>query len=669
MTPLRMIPALALVFLTCGHAAQAGGVHEEVLAGAEAFTAGTLSGLSLGSDGVLQLGIATQAIPLEAATAWAAVSHAGFTWVGTGNAGRILRVGAEGKLERFSVPAALMVTALAPLPDGAVAAAVFPGGRIVRVSAKGEVAALATLPVEYIWALASDARGGLTVACGVPGSVYSVDPLGAPSLLAEVGDEHARCLTRRGDEWVLGTAPQGLVVAVKAGSRQVLRDLEAQEVVGVVALEDGSLLLAANADTAGGNAQQLGNLLRQIGTPPETEAGEKVPARESLQDGSVSHLETAGVLTPLWQEKKVAALTLVRTAAGAAVGTYPSGRVFHVVPGKAPALEADLPEAEASVLLPGLTGIVTSHPAVLHLARPALLGSFTSAPVDGEAPSLWGRITAQGRGVTGLEVRSGESAEPDESWSAWQAVEGFDGHSGRADVTGRLLQVRATLAGEGAELRSLALLLRTPNRSPVPSTFAAKHEGAGESGELPSANPTITLTWKVEDPDGDDLLTSLSVRREEAGVWRELLTDEALEKPTYAWDTTGWPDGRYQIRLVVSDRASNSTDQAREAQALLPYVTVDNTPPRLRIKAVRGTAGVVLVEGEAEDAPPGRILRLRASANGKDWVLLGAKDGLFDSASEAFSGTLSAPATGPVDIVVQALDAHGNVVSAAASLP
>lgn len=660
---------LPLLLWLAGGPAHAGGARELTVLGAEGFAAGTLERLALGGDGILRLGLDSEAEPLDASTAWAALEHAGALWIGTGNAGQILRRPATGAPARVDVPGALMVTALAGLPDGAVAAAVFPGGRLLRVTPAGEVAPLATLPVEHVWALVADARGGLTAACGSPGTLYGVDPLGAVTRLFEVGDEHARCLLRRGEEWLVGTAPKGLVLALGPTGRRVLRELKAQEVVGLVALDDGALLVAANADTAGGNAQRLAQALRQVATPSGTDAGEEAPGREALQDGSVFLLEQSGVLTPLWEEKKVAALTLVPHGVGAAVGTYPAGRVFGVAPGRAAALLADLPEAEASVLLPGLTGVVTSNPAVLHRIRPATAGRFVSAPLDGDAPSRWGRLVAEGRGIEGLEVRSAETSEPEDGWSPWQPVADLAAGAGTAGVTGRFLQVRVALAGPDAELRALSVVLRTPNRAPTVRDLEAQHEGSAKGGALPTASPVLQVRWKAEDPDGDALRVTLKARREGAGHWRPLLEDADMEKSEHAWDTTGWPDGRYEIHLAVSDAPANAAGEARTAEARRPFVQVDNTAPRVRVGARRSGPGRVTVEGQADDGPGGRVLQVRATTDGKTWVLLAAGDGLLDGAVEAFRGDLDAPAQGPVDVLVQVLDARGNLGAAAATVP
>lgn len=669
-----MTRCLALLALCTGALAlvppaSAGGPGRERLADHDTLAKGTLEGLSLDEDGVLRPGPVFAATPLDAATAWAAVQVGDDLWIGTGNEAALLRVAADGAKQRVALGKGLMVTALAALPDGSLAAAVYPGARIYKVTADGQPTLHATLPVEHVWALACDKVGTLTAACGVPGSLQRIDPFGAVEEVAKVDDDHARCLARREDVLYVGTAPKGRVLAFEGKRQRVVRDLEPQEVVGIVPLEDGGLLIAANADQAGGNAQTLANLLRQIAEPQATKPNSKPRKRESLQDGSIHHLEPTGVLTTLWSAKKVAVLGLARDGRGAAAGTYPAGRVVRVAPGAPAAVLADLPEAEASVVLGGerLAAVVTSNPAVLHRRKPSLFkGTWTSAPLDAGATASWGRVTLWGRGVKTLQVRMGETEEPDEAWSDWKPVAGFDGEAGALGVQARFVQVRATLEGEDASLRALEIVRRTPNGAPVIESLEVKAPDAKAKEQAPpKATPVRQIEWKVKDPDGDRLRTTLEVNRRGSPHWTRLVDEEVLAKPTHAWDTTGMPDGIYQVAVTVDDGPDNEPGRVRQARRVYTGLRVDNTAPVVTVRARRYGGNRLRVEGAAEDANDGRIASVRVSIDGGDWIPLGAADGLYDGAKEGFASVLPVPERGAYDVVVQARDAQGNLGAAA----
>ncbi len=656
----HLLPLLALALLLA-RPALAGGPTAVEVAGEEALAKGTLEGLSLGSDGVLRLGVAFEATPLEAVSAWSATRSGEALWIGCGNEASLKRVGADGKVESVNVGEGLMVTALAPLADGAVAAAVFPGGRIVKVSAALEVTPLAVVAAEHVWALLAGAGGTLVAASGVPGAVWSVDASGTVAKVCDVDDEHARCLAGTAEDLLVGTAGKGRVLAVKAGKLSVLRDLAQDEVVGVARLPDGSVVVAANTDAGAGNAQQLATLLKQIAQPGATRGEQKAQERASLQDGALLHLELSGAVTTLWEGKKTALLALALDGEGVVAGTYPSGRVLRAVPGRGAEVLADLPEAEASVLVSGpkgLEGVVTSNPAVLHRCKAgATSGLYLTAPLETGAVARWGAFSLVGRGVKAARVRGGETEQPDATWGEWTKSTGFDGLRGATGLTARYVQVELTLEGPDAEVRALSVVTQTPNRAPVLSgfTFAAPKGKGDEAG--PSAKREIG--WKVEDADADTLVTTVEVQREGSLRWAPVVKGETLEKPATTWDTTGLPDGLYRVRLTVSDSPSNPVDRARTAVFLAPPQRVDNTAPRVTASA-RVAGERLIVEGRAEEPQGGRIAEVRVSIDGGPWQALAPNDGLLDGSDEAFASVLPLPTPGEHDLVVQALDADSN---------
>jgi hypothetical protein len=664
----RTLLPLALLAALGTRPAQAGGPKPLEVAGEDEFAKGTLENLSLDGDGVLRLGPAFDAVPLEAPTAWAAVVSGKALWVGCGNDASVRRVGADGKVEVHALGDGLMVTALAPLPEGGVAAAVFPGGRIVRVGLDGKVTALATVEAEHVWALLPGAKGGLVAASGMPGAVWAVDAAGTVTKVCDVDDDHARCLAGTADDLLVGTGGKGRVLSVKGAKVAVLRDLEQDEVVGIVRRADGSLLVAANTDAAGGNVQALGNLVKQIASPPPVRGEAKeLKERPALQDGAVLHLEVSGAVTTLWEAKKTALLTLVADGEGAVAGTYPSGRVLRVEPSKSAAILADLPEAEASVLVAdggSLSAVVTSNPAVLHRRRAdAREGSFRTAPLDAGAVARWGRLTLAGRGVKGARWRSGETSEPDATWSEWADCAGFDGTTGGTGPTARCLQVEVVLAGTDAELRALSVVTEAPNRAPVLSAFTLGKPKGKDAG--PTAQREIG--WKVADADEDDLVTTVEVQRDGSSRWSALVKDEALGKAGTSWDTTGLPDGLYRVRVTVSDSPSNPVGRARTAVLVSPPQRIDNTAPRVTA-TVRLVGAEFVLEGEAQDQPGGQVVTVRVAVDGGPWQALPARDGLFDGPTEGFRVAFPSPGAGEHDVVVQALDADDTPGAAAMPL-
>jgi hypothetical protein len=667
MRPPRCVALVALVLAPAigPREASAGGPTLLEVAGERDLARGTLEGLTLGDDGVLRPGPSFDSVPLETASAWAAAKDdQGHVWVGTGDEGVLVRVAPDGTTHRFATGGRL-VTAVAALPGGACLAAVFPGSHLVRATPDGKVERVGTLEARYVWALApvpGPAEGGARVlaATGDPGAVFSVDLPGGAKKVADVLDDHARCLlVAAPDDLLVGTAGKGLVLRISGGRTRVLRDLDESEVVGL-ALVGKDVLVGANQDLAGGNVDDVASLLAAMTQPSPTERGRSPAPRTALQSGSVHRLEPDGVSTPLWRGERVPVLSLAPDGRGGAVaGTGASGRVLHVDVEGARIL-ADLPQPEVSVVLAGPKGaeiLVASNPAVLHRrteAPPA--GAYTSAPLDAGTTAAFGRVAVVGRGLRSPEVRGGETSEPDPTWTPWQALEGFDGTAGQARLTARRIQVRVRLEGPDAHLRRLEAVAQPGNHAPVVEDVAvARAKGAsGAAGQR-------EVTWRASDPDRDAVVTTVEVRREGSSRWVAL--GPPAERTSIAWETAGWPDGVYEVRVTASDEAANPPGRGRRARAVSGPVRIDNRAPEVPEARAWVEGGALRVAGIVADRSAGRVVSVEAAVDGGTWLPVGASDGMFDSPEERFEAAFPAPEGGGAEVVVRATDADGNRAS------
>jgi peptidoglycan hydrolase-like protein with peptidoglycan-binding domain len=121
------------------------------------------------------------------------------------------------------------------------------------------------------------------------------------------------------------------------------------------------------------------------------------------------------------------------------------------------------------------------------------------------------------------------------------------------------------------------------------------------------------------------------------------------------------PDGRTTVKLIVSDRAGNSSVVTRT-------LAVDRTAPRVhvdRVAAVLGTAHPTL-RGSIDDASPVSVEALLDGAS----VALRAPDGSALLGSQAASGRFSLPlehlAQGVHNLSITATDGAGNTTTATA---
>jgi hypothetical protein len=291
-------------------------------------------------------------------------------------------------------------------------------------------------------------------------------------------------------------------------------------------------------------------------------------------------------------------------------------------------------------------------------------GSVTSEILDAKLVSHWGALRwdaelPPGTTVT-VSTRSGNVAEPDETWSDW-SVEETDGQS--ATVTtppARFLQYRVTLATEDAAVspavHAVSLRYATANQAPevtkveVPDLNAVNLE-----------NPKkLRFKWTATDPNEDDLTYSVLIRKDGWKSWVELEDD--LDKTEYEWDTTTTPSGVYQLKVVASDRKDNPDAAALTGERTSTPFVVCHAAPSVAVK-VTGLDGDRAVVEASASSPLVRLTGASFAINGKKWTNVFPTDGLFDGKSESFRFATESLKPGAYVLVLRVRDAAGNTGS------
>ena len=174
----------------------------------------------------------------------------------------------------------------------------------------------------------------------------------------------------------------------------------------------------------------------------------------------------------------------------------------------------------------------------------------------------------------------------------------------------------------------------------------------------------MTITWKVDARDDDDLMYDVRVRPEGGGEdeWIGLgPKDELVTKKELKWDISSVPDGVYEIGVTASDEPSNGSTRARtDAIVSAPFV-VDRQRPAI---------GKPTLSGDRIKGTASRCRRLRArrlfAIDGGPMRAASPTDGLFDSADEGFEVVIpSELGKGKHRIVLRVRDSFGNASNVA----
>ncbi len=652
----------------------------------EKLSGGDLKGASVGSDGVVRAGWTLGNVPLPenagTTATCALVMRDGSVLVGTGpsDGGKVVRIEND-RVSVFADTKENAVSALAMDRAGNVYAATT-GNKVYRVS-QGSAKVFATLPdVDSVLALAADKSGALFAGTGSDGKVVRIDQGGGSSVYFKTDDPFVVSLAVGEDGAVYaGTSGKGLLYRIAAAGRaSVLYDFPGEDVHGI-AVGTGGLVWAIVNETPSSSSSESsegGSSRRNAGgrNPP----GPATVARAKPGKGSLWRFDAQGRPERFMHHDDFHYLSLALDETGVPyVGTGAEGRVYSVDDAHQVSLVADTDERQVgAIVVSGKSRfVVGSDPAVFH--RVLSIGgpdaTWTSKPLDAGLRARYGRIRWDATGAVEVSTRSGDTQTPDSTWSAWSTPVA----NGAPTVmpVARFAQVRARLRDAAASLSDVSLAFVTENLRAVVTEVAARQKGTKESSksessskesssvptsgaEPPKHDSTVHVTWKVENPDNDELRYRVQFHREGETRWLDATRpDEILTKTELDWDTATLPEGRYRVRVDASDEISNPPGGVTRHSLETAPVVVDNTPPVFKAIAMQGHK----LHAEIVDGV-GPISRVDVAVDGRvEWRPLAPVDGIFDSADETVDTDITPllpTSPGPHVIAVRAYDAAGN---------
>ena len=563
--------------------------------------------------------------------------HEGVVYAGSLSGGCVYRV-ADGDVKLLYDTGEFGVSALVPTAEGALLAATFPSGRIFRITPDGEGAQWSRLDADHIHALVADGKGGYWAGVGPGAAVWHIDAEGAARRAATVRQAHVTRLLVVGDDLYIATAQKGALYRYRPGR-------------GLISVFDGGkddLTALALADD--------GRIL--VGTAP---------------NGRLVAVDAEGAATTLYQVSGRGITAILPFKGRLFAGLGGKGQIVEVIDRETHTVLRE--ERESQVLALGCTDAsvyaACANPGLLLKAdfSAAAEGTLTGAPLDAKRRAAWGRVDWQAHVPEGaqlaIRMRSGNSSDPlDESWSAWSLPLTEPGR-GRADVPpAQFLQYRLDMTKQdGAEpprLHWIRLAYLPANQTPTIKD-AKPEEGQAISGKF-------KLTWKMEDPDKDQLQARLLARARGKRDFKTIAQN--ITKAEYEWNTKTSDDGVYDLRIIVDDGLANPTT-AEQATLDIFNVIIDNTSPELNIvgEPVRNEDGAVTIAGHAFDATS-NIANIAWRIKGEDvWRAAALDDGMYDWRYKRFHITTHPLKDAVDEITIRARDAAGNVTDRTVKLP
>lgn len=686
------------------------------------FASGELKGLSLSSLGQMRPGpVFSLSAELDVDSILAAAeAEDGTLYLGTGALGKVFKLTTGNEPELILEPREVMTRALAIGPDGAVYAATSPGGRIYRI-VEGDRPEVYFDPEEmYIWDLLFDNDGALYVATGNDARIYRLPPDFMPGDEAELWFEtdrtHVNTLAFDHEGHLLaGAGPRSYLYRIAAKDQaEVLFNSGTDEISAIHAGNDGMItfstlhssgappsfakagpqdlpLLLEKVDAASRQNDTQGNGNSSIANANDTEIPSPTAGPSFLY-----RISPEGFGEPVWSPGAHNILDFKPAPEGGYyVATDDEARLYHVQTLNDWSLlgQADT-GGSLSVLIMGQDDslvALASNPAAIYRVTPASAEQvqYLSEPVDAGAVARWGRILPVSEGALSWRTRTGNSPDPDATWSEWQASDSL----AVASPPGRYLQYEVDFETD-ALLRELRLFYAYNNTAPIinrinvlpvgiqvlnlaapnkPPVNLAQLTGEKSLSVEPDPGPNTrtqvrfsgdagaySFGWNAFDPNDDQLTYSLAVASEGNGDYT-VLADE-LEQAVYSTSMRGFADGYYRARVTASDALANPPGQGLSSSRISPLFLVDNSSPTVHLEPPSIENTVVTVGFAARDAFS-IITSAEYTLDGQPARAAFPEDGFFDSREENFTLALEGLKRGSYSLLVVITDESGNKAS------
>ncbi len=638
-----------------------------------------------------------------------ALDNKGRLYAATSPNGRVYRLDSEGRAEVYCSPGETYIWAMTFDKTGALYLATGNRGKILRVAPANAAPAVAETYFEteetHINVLAWDKNGNLLAGTSPHGYLYRIDQAKHGFVLFNSGDNEIKQIAVAPDGIIYvstfmgnsrpepspGSSPGSMLLSVmnsgmtgeNAPKAAVSSNAPPSPRTSAVPADDGGPQPPAGGPVMVGGSPGPGG----------------IPSAASPSQGGIYRIDTDGFHERYWSAPGEAIYSMTLLPDGnLLVGTGDKGRIYSVAsPNHWQLLQKTSDGAQVSSLLPDAANpkeyhALTSHPGKLYRLDFTLAtnGIYTSRAFDAKQKSLWGKLHPAGDVPpnTSLEfsTRSGNTEKPENTWSDWSTATPFAPEIAVTSPPARYLQYRVQFKrdvkspGATAQLRRVQFYYQNQNAAPVIARVKVFTDGFGVSrmpapsmdapvnleqliggaGNASAANPPqpmamrmplkltrspglCTVVWAASDPNQDQLVYSLAVRSESEEQWTTLVDKTA--DPFFSFDSTGFREGLYHVKVTASDEPSNTPETARTAVETSAAFLIDNTPPVLTVRKQEIGKDRTRIVVEAVDKAS-VISSAGYSLDGKDEVAVRPDDLIFDSTNETFVVELSALSQG-----------------------
>lgn len=556
-----------------------------------------------------------------------------------------------------------------------------------KILLSGRLRVLGKLPASYIWSMTADSKGTVYAGTGNQGVIYRVSPTGQFQEFARLPllTVNALC-AGEGDTLYAGGAPTGAVYHVREGRMEKVWQGESKY-VNALLWADGTLYIATGAP-ARLIAIREGRASTLLSTEETHFTSLAMDTQGNLYAGTSDTGMVYQVTASGWHviydsnEPSITALAC-DDGGNLYIGTHPRGNVYRLAPdGRVVALsprpgwsvrsmqvqkgqlaiftsdriykanpagdEETLSQNFQGMMLQegmeilsaavhgGLLYVGTANAGEILVGEPVQDGTYESPVHDAKQIANWGYLRwladlPENTRVQ-LQTRSGNTPEPDETWSGWSLPYLESRGSRVTSPPARFIQFRAVLSRQAESSGEESM----PGLRAVSLSYLPKNQPPKLTLQEPKPytvwSEKKTIRWTATDPDGDTLSFETFISSDGGKSWEALKTKPITEKketPAADKKEDGLPSEE-EIAAHLQAELENAPDMPAEIREQiiqnLPQAARSLRDEMQRIRAAGQPLPPELAQMGAGDTgtPSGT-----ARASKAEWDTTGYADGVY----------------------------------------
>ena len=677
------------------------------------FLKGKFEGISVSFDGFLSLSPKEEDIegPAEEFYLSFLLTSKGVIYLGTGHGGKIYRIKPKGKAELYFQVPEMDIYCLAQDDKGNLYAGTSPNGKIYKITGKSKGDVFFNPSEKYIWDLLFVENSVLLAAVGENGGIYRINKQGEGMHILKAEENHILCLKR--DEkgnLIAGSGGNGLLYRISPqGKASVLFESPYEEIKSVAFDNKGNIFVAAGGAVTQPKKVEIPKApfksetdITVTVTPTSSVSPKSVTSIQS-QPGALYKVNPEGMAKKLWSSKEDLIYSLLwdKTEKKLILGTGNKGKIFTIDRDEKISLLVQKNSEQVYYLHSFSSKIysVSNNPSHLSIIYPEQRsgGEFLSHTKDTKTVSSWGRISWEAELPPGttlqLQTRSGNSKESNKTWSDWSPPYQREGGELILSPKARYIQFKVMFKSQSGKLspylKKVSLFYIQANVAPIITNLdllpvnqvyikppereeiiwgyekglSQKYEGRDKIKtyvvrKRVERKGFQTIIWEASDENGDNLIYTLFIKRENENKWRVL--KEKCSENIFAFDTLSFPDGVYIIKLIASDLPSNPRGLELQKDKISQPLVIDNSIPVIRNFQVFKEKNKLEVTFDAEDSMSS-IEEVKYLIRPDEWRTIFPVDGICDSKKEGFKISVRLLPNSDNLITVKVKDSHRNI--------